>query len=172
MVASVLRGGGMNRFFKELMDDPSLRFELNEAAKAVKQKAQLLLTGYARSGRIYQKREAYGIASGSRAEGKWIAGSRHQASAPGEPPAELTGSLAKMIGLKRATKSQRRMVAKVSARAPHAHLLEWGTVKMLPRPFMGPAMNAARRANFQRLKAGALRSVRAAARAARAGDFE
>lgn len=158
--ATAVRGGGMNRLFQELMDDPILTHELNEAAKAVRQRAQLTLTGSARSGRVY---------SGTDFKGNKYR--NHRASAPGEPPASLTGYLAKSLRLKRATKRQTRKVAKVSVRAPHAHLLEFGTVNMAPRPFLGPALNQARAATFTRLKGAALRSVRAAARKAKSQEF-
>lgn len=60
----------------------------------------------------------------------------HQASAPGEPPANLTGELAESIH------SVRRgsMSYTVEADAKHGLPLELGTSNMEARPFMGPAL--------------------------------
>lgn len=153
-VGSVLRGGGTQRFMQEMLADPELTDALNQAAGTVKQRAQILLRSGGRSGALYQVTR----------------GVYRKASAPGEAPASFTGNLYKGVRVKRASKRQLRKVAKVIGGAPHSHLLEWGTLNMLPRPFMGPAMRASKAGNFIRLKGAALRSVKNAARAAKAQD--
>lgn len=57
-----------------------------------------------------------------------------------------TGALKKSL---RSTMDKRRGAAKVTARAPHAHLVEFGTVHMDAHPFMLPAAEA-ERDNFVR----------------------
>ena len=65
---------------------------------------------------------------------------RHVASAPGEAPAQDTGNLARSIfvGL-----DQEALVATITVKANYATALEFGTNRMAPRPFMGPALKAA-----------------------------
>lgn len=62
----------------------------------------------------------------------------HQASAPGEPPANLSGHL---ISSFRTQITQTGTVTSVSITntAKYAGYLEFGTRKMAPRPFMRPA---------------------------------
>ena len=64
---------------------------------------------------------------------------KHRASAPGEPPASDTGRLAGAI---RADIEGRK--AEVVADTEYAAWLEFGTLKMEPRPFMTPAMEKER----------------------------
>ncbi len=59
----------------------------------------------------------------------------HQASAPGEAPASDTGKLASSIQISK----QGAGVWYISARAPYAAALEFGTERMEARPFMTPA---------------------------------
>lgn len=58
----------------------------------------------------------------------------HRASAPGEKPARLYGTLAGGIGIRR-----RMNAAEVFSAAAHTPHLEYGTRNMAPRPFMRPA---------------------------------
>lgn len=60
-------------------------------------------------------------------------GRRHRASAPGEAPARLTGALAGSVTVQRSY--QRAVVGVSSSYGPH---LEYGTVRMRPRPFLRP----------------------------------
>lgn len=62
----------------------------------------------------------------------------HQASAPGETPAILTGELSN------SPEAHKRGwgAIEVIADAFHAAFLEYGTVHMAPRPFMKPAADA------------------------------
>lgn len=85
-------------------------------------------------GRVYQRR-----------------GRLHQASAPGDPPARLTGALMESIQV--VNFDEQQLVAQVgpSPRTkafedrPYPHFLEFGTRFMSPRPFMRPALESFRR---------------------------
>ena len=74
----------------------------------------------AKSGRIYEK---------------YNPRRTHRASAPGQAPASDTGNLVRNIAVKMESRDQ---VAVVSS-APYSQFLEFGTSKMLPRPFLFPA---------------------------------
>lgn len=63
----------------------------------------------------------------------------HRASAPGEPPARLTGNLEKTIKTKTSGFTQMEYSAG-GGRVNYAHYLEEGTRKMEPRPFMSKAI--------------------------------
>ena len=63
-------------------------------------------------------------------------GRTHQASAPGEPPANDTGRLASSL---RAEVSTEALTASLIAGTTYAIHLEYGTTKMAARPFMRPA---------------------------------
>jgi len=64
----------------------------------------------------------------------------HRASAPGESPAVDTGFLIGSIGIEVDTEEGHRVVGKISASAPYAKHLEFGTRDMSARPFMAPAL--------------------------------
>jgi HK97 gp10 family phage protein len=66
----------------------------------------------------------------------------HQASAPGQPPASDTGFLVNNIKRKMDTDN---MGGEVASRADYSKYLEFGTSKMLPRPFMFPALEKNRK---------------------------
>lgn len=68
-------------------------------------------------------------------------GRAHQASAPGESPANRTGRLARSGDYK--VRSYQEMV--VGETAEYAGFLEYGTRKMAPRPHIIRAVNAMRR---------------------------
>lgn len=65
----------------------------------------------------------------------------HQASAPGEPPATDTGKLASSITTEY---DFANLIGRVNCSAEYGPYLEYGTVKMEPRPFMRPALAAKR----------------------------
>ena len=75
----------------------------------------------------------------------------HRASAPGEAPASDTGFLASSIMVKK-----EKDVVQVTSNAKYAPFLEFGTSKILPRPFMFPASEKSKpkiaEAIFQREK--------------------
>jgi len=63
----------------------------------------------------------------------------HQASAPGQAPAVDMGELARSIIFDVREQSLEVEVG-AKAGAPYAKFLEFGTAKMKPRPFLGPAV--------------------------------
>jgi len=80
-------------------------------------RARRSLTG-PRSGRVYR-----------------LGGRPHRASAPGEPPADRSGRLMRSLVV---------VADRLASTAPYARYLEHGTARMAPRPFIGPALAAAR----------------------------
>ena len=71
----------------------------------------------------------------------------HNASAPGQAPANWTGKLLKSIKVQK-TKG----VAFVYITAKYAEFLEFGTSKMRPRPFIIPAFIKTKKMILDRLK--------------------
>ena len=59
----------------------------------------------------------------------------HRASAPGQAPASDTGNLVSKIRVKQKDKN----TTQVESGADYSAFLEYGTSKMLPRPFLFPA---------------------------------
>lgn len=101
----------------------------NFLVRSVAQRAKGLIRNSSPTGRVYNKN-----------------GRLHQASAPGEPPANDTGSLADGITFTLMTKNN--MLAVVLAPANYASLLEFGGFNeegnfVAPRPFMHPAWTEA-----------------------------
>ena len=64
----------------------------------------------------------------------------HKASAPGEAPASDTGNLVSQIRVKEENKD----LVKVESNALYSSFLEFGTSKMLARPFLFPATERSR----------------------------
>lgn len=153
--ATVESSGGMQEFDQALANDDELAAALNLQAVAIRKTARALLNRSAGNGRVYVTH-----ANGSV--------SVHRASAPGEAPTSVSGALARKITITRArNKPGKKLLATVSARALEAYWLEFGTVNMRPRPFLGPALKVTRMASMAALRAGATRAVqKAAARAA------
>jgi HK97 gp10 family phage protein len=67
-----------------------------------------------------------------------VSGKNHVPSRPGEPPNRDTGQLDNSIETNRVEP----LKVEVSANAPYAAALEFGTSKMRERPFMRPAVKA------------------------------
>lgn len=62
----------------------------------------------------------------------------YQASSPGEPPAVQLGDLRKSV--KRGVKKERgKLTGYVGSKLPKAPMLEFGTRKMAPRPWLRPS---------------------------------
>lgn len=57
-----------------------------------------------------------------------------------------TGRLKKSLRVKVRKSSRHGAIAKIGTNAPHAHLLEFGTVRMGARPYMRPAFDSKREA--------------------------
>lgn len=89
----------------------------------------------------------------------------HRASAPGEPPATVTGRLAAAI---RPDISADGLSAKVGvhdlAMVPYAVWLEFGTRKMAPRPFVAPTLQETEREIRADIEAAARRGARSRGR--------
>lgn len=67
--------------------------------------------------------------------------SGHQASAPGEPPANDFGNLARSGKVINAAPTANGFIAKVEFSAEYAGMLEHGTRTIDPRPFLEPTLN-------------------------------
>lgn len=67
-------------------------------------------------------------------------GKSHRASAPGEPPAIDLGTLVNSIQVVNDTALQ----STIGLTAEYAAYLEFGTVRMAPRPYLGPAFEQIR----------------------------
>jgi phage gpG-like protein len=76
-----------------------------------------------KSGRVYKRR-----------------GREHQASAPGEAPAIDTGALVNSIQVE----ASGDLSAVVGTNMEYAAILEFGGVRMAPRPWLGPAFESVR----------------------------
>lgn len=69
-----------------------------------------------------------------------VSGKNHKPSKPGEPPMNDTGFLKNSI----VVSQQSPVVARVTATAPYAGLLEYGTSTVAERPFMRPTREKVR----------------------------
>jgi hypothetical protein len=101
--------------FLKLLDEANMITEM-AADKMAKEMKKSILSG-AKSGRQY-----------------YVNGARHTASAPGQPPANVTGELVRSI---KVTKERNKSTINISKN--YAIFLEFGTSKMRPRPFIIPA---------------------------------
>lgn len=101
--------------FLKLLDEANTITE-QAADKMAKEMKKSILSG-AKSGRQY-----------------YVNGARHTASAPGQPPANVTGELVRSI---KVTKERNKSTINISKN--YAVFLEFGTSKMRPRPFIIPA---------------------------------
>lgn len=90
------------------------------ATEDVRNEALRLILDTPKTGRIYRRR-----------------GVEHQASAPGEAPANDTGRLVNSI---RTTYDLPTLVGRIVASTAYAAFLEYGTSRMEPRPYMRPAL--------------------------------
>jgi len=110
------------------LDKASVTRTMNFVVQSTAQRAKNLIRKGGRSGRLYFD-------------------GTHQASAPGEPPASLTGVLAGSIHFTKVT-DLLSSVADVSVNADYASILEDGGFNedgnyVAPRPFIRPAFQAA-----------------------------
>lgn len=85
----------------------------------------------------------------------FIKGRPHQASAPGESPANLTGNLANSADYK--VRGHREM--DFGEAADYATFLELGTSKMAPRPHVRRTVDERTGTNFMILQQGVLREI-------------
>lgn len=102
------------------MTDMALTAGWQESGKLVVNELVRILTTGPRTGRVYT-----------------IRGKKHQASAPGEPPAKLTGRLAKSAGYRAVGPEYMQ----VGEEAFYAGWLEQGTSRMAERPHLRVAVD-------------------------------
>lgn len=107
---------------------PKAELGVERAARYLVNAIKRLLTG-PRTGRVYPV--------GRR-------GRVHQASAPGEPPATLTGKLRQSIAQSDPIWDGWSVTVDVGSALPYSRRLEWGGVdrrgvRILPRPYFAPA---------------------------------
>ena len=98
----------------------ALEFGLKESGVIVTDQLKYILSNGPRTGRVYT-----------------IRGRKHQASAPGEPPAKLTGRLVQSIGYI----ASGAHTLQVGEEAEYAGYLERGTKRMAPRPHLKVAVD-------------------------------
>lgn len=153
------------RAFTKALDAQAekVREAVNEGARAVRNVARRRIRSKDKGGRVYLKRERY-----NKGEGAYRAGQTYRASAPGESPAQSSGHLVQHVMNRNAKKGTTRFKATVYSTSPHSILLEYGTVNMAPRPFMGPAAQEAKANNYKVIKRAAKKMVQSATGAARA----
>ncbi len=122
---------------------PRVSAVVRKVAADISTRAQNSMTGE-KSGRIYLRpRNTKAVAAKRTAKRKLAASDyiAHQASAPGEAPAIDTGTLKGSI---RVEMEPRDLVAIVGTDVEYAPHLEFGTSRMAPRPYLGPAAEAVR----------------------------
>jgi len=112
-------------FMAERATNLALRYAWRQAGVIVTDKLRYIIRNGPRTGRVYT-----------------IRGRKHQASAPGEAPANRTGRLAKSVGYK----ATGHHTLEVGEEAEYAEYLERGThnkdgsVRMAPRPHLQVAV--------------------------------
>lgn len=106
---------------------------LTEAARDVKQEAQRLILSPPKTGRLYKRYRPQRL---------------HQASAPGQPPAEDQGTLRRSIDFE---VNRRKLEASVFSQSTVAQFLEFGTRRILPRPFLRPSLRVKEKSIATRL---------------------
>ena len=114
------------RFKKRVVDNPEHHAErlIARAAMMVEGRIKESIQRDAKTGRTYGK---------------------HQASAPGEPPATDKGQLVSSIVMSVESDNKGEVVGIIRASAPYAAHLEFGTSNMAPRPYMQPGLESQRR---------------------------
>jgi HK97 gp10 family phage protein len=142
--------------------DRELLKGLHVAAKRVEREAKDSIRKGNKSGRLYEFR----VAGEGEKQKRWVTMNGnalplvkrwkpHRASAPGEAPATDTGRLVNSIVVESSAKREgNELVAKVFAgrgAVKYARMLEFGTAKIRPRPFMFPALEKSKQFISERL---------------------
>jgi len=116
---------------------------LTDAAILVERQAKLMMKE-PKTGRLYR---IYSKGRKKVRGGRLKAGIRrlHRASAPGEPPAVLTGTLWKSITHEGAKKQLKKgyFVSRVGSNIKYSFYLELGTINIKKRPWLKPALERA-----------------------------
>jgi HK97 gp10 family phage protein len=123
-----------------------MRKGMREAGQIVGREARRLISEPGRSGRkyVFDKK-------GVRRE--------VTASAPGEPPARVLRLLLKSIKVKAAKSG---LAVRILSADRKAHLMEYGTVKIKPRPFLRPALERKKREVLEALEVGYFNALKVA----------
>ena len=116
---------------------PELQEVIKGGAQLIRGEAVKSIQTGPKSGRVYQR---------------YNPTRTHKASAPGEAPASDTGNLVRNIKVKQKDQD----TVEVESNAPYSAFLEFGTSKMLARPFLFPAFEKSKskitQAVFSRIK--------------------
>lgn len=144
MIRIGVRFPSLQRFRARMMrrargDGARLALALDEAAQAVQGEAQRLIQDPPKTGRVYTT-TFFTDKSGRLRRGEKRPA--HQASAPGEAPANDYSTFLNSIVIDRTDLPRGRIV--IAATAQHARHLELGTRKMKPRPFLRRALRTMR----------------------------
>lgn len=135
----------------------NLQRAVDITADLMSNKAKHLIESGPKSGRIYGAERVVSFQAGKALRGGVIVTKKvsftankgkkgHQASAPGEAPATLTGTLVNSI----MPVTEGSLKKKVAAHTKYAYILEF----MMDRPFMVPAVESQREAFFERCRQG------------------
>ncbi|QDV34906.1 HK97-gp10 family putative phage morphogenesis protein [Tautonia plasticadhaerens] len=128
--------------------DKQVKKALYVAAQRVATEAKKSIQQGGKSGKTYDMRPAVDgeeptawFTINGRSVGFVKRSKAHTASAPGEAPASDTGNLTNSIQVDSSVKKENNeLIATVSASAKYAKMLEFGTHKIAPRPFMFTAL--------------------------------
>lgn len=143
--ARVTGAGDLARQFeaRAIGASAAVQIALEEAGTIVESEARRLIMDGPKTGRVYTKYNPH---------------REHQASAPGEPPANDLGFLAANIVQDKADLAQGRIF--IAALAKYAKFLEFGTARIAPRPFLRPALANMRGAVVRAFRAALARGRR------------
>jgi HK97 gp10 family phage protein len=120
---------GLDELLRDVAELPRrargpFRKQMRAASALVRDEAKRLIKSGIRTGKRYPK-------PNGRTE--------YTASAPGEPPAKVEADLVNSIKIE---VGRSGLSARVYTADPKGHLMEYGTVKIAPRPFLRPALAA------------------------------
>lgn len=123
-----------------------VRKALKQGGLAIENRAAEGIINPPKTGRIYPS--------------KHRKGAFHQASAPGEFPAADTGRLHQSLTTVETKTGPEVFEVQTGANTPYATMLELGTSKMAPRPFMGPSFDQTLEKNKERIRNAIIRGAR------------
>lgn len=115
-----------------------LQSKIPQIARSLEQRAAELVRDTA-EGIVAHAKQSMAESKSGREYKRNKKGRQHIASAPGESPAIDTGFLANSLNAQHSG-----LVSTIGTNAEYAMHLEFGTVKMEPRPFLEPAFEAAK----------------------------